>query len=175
MRYNLSQFADKITFHHTAGKYTANAHEKQCYHYLIDEKGKVVKGVYTVADNINCYDGKYAAHCGGGNTKNIGIAFCGNIGFTEAKKQSSCPLTRPQLEAGFKLAAELSIKYGIPVDANHVFTHYEFDQKKKKPEGKIDIIWLPPFPQISRAEIGNFIRSKVLWYKEHFTGKFTLV
>lgn len=170
----MSQLANRITLHHTAGKYTANDLERNCYHYLIDDKGNVTKGKYSVADNMNCYDGAYAKHCGGGNTKNIGVAFCANIGFTEKGLTSSCPLTRPQLEAGFKLIAELSILHNIPIDSEYIFTHYEFDQRKKKPEGKIDIIYLPPFPFVKRNDIGNFIRNKVLWYKKHFTG-YTLV
>lgn len=171
----MSQLANKITFHHTAGKYTANDLERSCYHYLIDDKGRVSKGKYSIADNMNCNDGVYAKHCGGGNTKNIGIAFCANIGFTEKGLKSPCPLTRAQLEAGFKLAAELSILHNIPIEPGSIFTHYEFDQRKRKPEGKIDIIYLPPFPFIKRAEVGAFIRNKIQWYKNHFTGKYTLV
>lgn len=167
--------ADKITFHHTAGTYTPNALEKNCYHYLIDSEGRVTKGVRTVADNVNCYDGKYAAHCGGGNTKNIGIAFCANLNLSEKTLATKYPLTRPQLEAGFKLAAELSILYSIPVVPDKIFTHYEFDKKKEKPQGKIDIIYLPPFPFVERKGVGDFIRSKVKWYIQHFNGNFDLV
>lgn len=170
----MNQLANKITFHHTAGKYTMNSLEFNCYHYLIDNKGKVHKGKFLVADNVDCYDGKYAKHCGGGNTKNIGIAFCANMNLTEKELKTSYPLTRVQLEAGFKLAAELSILYDIPIEPGNIFTHYEFDQRKRKPEGKIDIIYLPPFPFVKRGEIGNFIRNKVSWYRAHFTG-YTLV
>ena len=171
----MSALANKITIHHTAGKYTPNAIERNCYHYLIDANGKITKGVYTLADNIDCKDGKYARHCGGGNTKNIGIAFCANLGLSEKTLKTNYPLTRPQLEAGFKLAAELSIKYGIPISADKIFTHYEFDRRKREPEGKIDIIYLPPFPFVRRDEVGNFIRSKIKWYANHFTGAYHLI
>ena len=171
----MSQLANKITIHHTAGNYQANATDKKAYHYLIDDKGKVTKGIYSIADNMNCQDGKYAAHCGGNNTKNIGVAFCGNLAFSERDLKSHTPLTRAQLEAGFKLLAELAIKYENPVKSQGIFTHYEYDQKKKKPEGKIDLIYLPPFPNVKRDEIGDFIRGKVCWYISHFDGKFTLV
>lgn len=170
----MSQLADKITFHHTAGTYTANELDCACYHYLIDDKGNIIKGKYTVLDNANCYDGAYAKHCGGGNTKNIGIAYCANFGLTEAKLTTPYPLTRVQLEAGFKLAAELCVRYKIPIKPENIFTHYEFDQRKTHPEGKIDIIYLPPFPFIKREEIGNFIRNKVQWYRDHFI-EYTLV
>ena len=171
----MSHLANKITVHHTAGNYQANATDKKAYHYLIDDKGNVTKGVYSVADNMNCQDRKYAAHCGGNNTKNIGVAFCGNREFSEKTLTSPQPLTRIQLEAGFELLAELAIKYDIPVTDQGIFTHYEYDQKKKKPEGKIDLIYLPPFPNVRRGEVGDFIRGKVRWYINHFDGKFTLV
>ena len=163
----MASLANRITFHHTAGVYIPNARDKHCYHYLIDNKGKVYKGDFSIADNFNCADGKYAAHCGGGNTKNIGIAFCGNFHFLEKTKTTSYPLTRIQLEVGFKLAAELCAKYNIKISPETVFTHYEFDQRKKKPEGKIDIIYLPPFPFVKINDIGNFIRNKVSWYIHH--------
>lgn len=171
----MSNLADKITFHHTAGTYKPNLIDLKSYHYLIDNKGKIIPGLYTVEDNVNCKDGKYAAHCGGGNTKNIGIAFCANYGFSEKTLQSQYPLTRPQLEAGFKLASELIIKHNISLSPDKVFTHYEFDQKKTKPAGKIDIIYLPPFSFVTRKEVGNFIRSKIQWYKNHYTGHFDLI
>lgn len=168
----MSQLANRITFHHTAGYYQANNIEKEAYHYLIDNKGNVSKGFHSIADNVDCTDGNYAKHCGGGNTKNIGIAFCANVGFKESTLFTTQPLTRAQLEAGFRLAAEACIKYKINVTSDTVFTHYEFDRKKHKPEGKIDIIYMPPFPSIKRADIGNCIRSKVLWYIQHWDGKF---
>ena len=163
----MSQLANRITFHHTAGTYKANDLELACYHYLINDKGKITKGKYTIEDNSNCYDGAYAKHCGGGNTKNIGIAFCANLGLTEKELKTPYPLTRIQLEAGFKLAAELASFYGILISPNTIFTHYEFDRRKKHPEGKIDIIYLPPFPFVKQNEVGDFIRNKVQWYKDH--------
>ena len=43
---------------------------------LVDKNGSVKSGKYTPEDNLNCKDGKYAKHCGGGNTGRIGIAVC---------------------------------------------------------------------------------------------------
>ena len=46
-------------------------------------------------------------------------------------------------------------------------THYEFGLKNPKTTsaGKIDIIYLPPYPWVSKDEVGSFIRSKIKWYK----------
>ena len=47
-------------------------------------------------------------------------------------------------------------------------THYEFGLKNPKTTsaGKIDIVYLPPYPQIKKQDIGNFIRNKVEWYSK---------
>ena len=48
-------------------------------------------------------------------------------------------------------------------------THYEFGLKNQSTSsrGKIDIIFLPPYPDVKTSEIGDFIRNKVKWYLTH--------
>ena len=148
----------------TAGANYMNSTDYQHYHFLIDKDGNVAKGMYTPEDNINCYDGKYAAHTGGGNTGSIGVAYCGMLGFKNAKNPGKFPLTAKQVEAGFKFCAELCKKYNIPI--NNVMTHYEFGKlhPKTSSAGKIDIIYLPPYPNVSATQMGTFIRQKIHWY-----------
>lgn len=62
------------------------------------------------------------------------------------------------------LTAYLSIKYGFSISENSVFTHYEFDRKKTKPEGKIDITYLPYLPNLQIDRIGGYLRNKAEWY-----------
>lgn len=158
---------NKITLHWTAGRSIPTAEELKHYHFLIDSNGLVYKGTYSPEDNINCNDGKYAQHCGGGNTGNIGISFCGcYVPNCIPVKNSKFPLTRVQLERGFKLAAELCKKYNIPIDKDHVFTHYEFGKAHPKTSsaGKIDITYMHPFPNETKLTCGDFIRTKVKWY-----------
>ena len=156
----------KIIVHWTAGGYTPNSVDLKHYHYLIDGNGNVNHGIYKPEDNLNCYAGKYAAHTGGGNTGAIGIAMCGMLGFKNKNAVGAYPLKAKQVESCFKLCAELCKKYNIPI-AN-VWTHYEFG--KNHPDttsvGKIDIIYLPPYPEVKTNEVGNFIRRKVRWYYE---------
>ena len=158
---------NKIIIHWTGGTWFPNATGKEHYHFLIDKNGKVINGKFKVEDNENCNDGKYAAHCGGGNTGAIGVSMCGmyvpkgvNI------KDTKFPLTKKQCEACFKLVAQLCKKHLI--NLNNVLTHYEFGQAHPKTSsaGKIDIIYLPPFPEITQNQIGGFIRNKVKWYLE---------
>lgn len=151
---------NKITVHWTAGIYTPNNHERNCYHFLVDNKGNVFKGTHTPEDNINCKDGNYAAHTGGGNTGNIGVAMC-------AMRDSRFPITRKQLEATCKLVAQLSKKYGIPINSKSIITHAEFGKANPHTTsyGKIDINKLPCVAVYGIKECGDWIRIKVNWYR----------
>lgn len=157
---------NNIIIHWTAGGWFPNATDKEHYHFLIDKNGKTINGKHKVEDNINCNDGKYAAHCGGGNTGSIGVSMCGMFNFKNSKNIGSYPLTKVQCEACFKLVAQLCKKYSINID--NVLTHYEFGlaHPKTTSAGKIDIIYLPPYPEIKQNQIGDFIRNKVKWYLE---------
>ena len=157
----------KIIIHWTAGTNSPNSVDKQHYHYLIDSKGNVINGTYRPEDNLDCTDGRYAQHTGGGNTGSIGISMCGMYNFSSRTKVGPYPLTKVQVERCFKLVAELSKKYGIPITKENVMTHYEFGNTHPKTTsaGKIDIVYLPCYPNIKQAEVGDFIRSKANWYK----------
>lgn len=159
----------KIIIHWTAGAYEPNNIDYQHYHFLINGNGLVVNGKYKPEDNENCSDGKYAAHCGGGNTGAIGISMCCMAGFQNAKNTGKYPMTKKQFEACMKKVAELCKQYKIPITQQTVMTHYEFGLKNPKTSsaGKIDIIYLPPYPIVPKTDIGDFIRSKVRWYSTH--------
>ena len=155
---------NKIIIHWSAGAYTPNATDLEHYHFLIDGEGRKHNGKYKPEDNENCNDGQYAAHTGGGNTGAIGVSMCAMAGFNSAASCGNYPITPVQLEACFKLCAELCKKYNIPVE--NVWTHYEFgiNHPDTTSHGKIDIIYLPPYPLVKRNEVGGFIRSKIRWY-----------
>ena len=143
-----------------------NSTEFQHYHYLIDKDGVIHEGKYKPEDNENCSDGRYAAHTGGGNTGSIGVALCGMMGYKNPQNVGAYPLTSKQVEAGFKLCAGLIKKYKLQL--SNVITHYEFG--KLHPDtssaGKIDITYLPSYPDVKAEEMGGFIRSKIRWFLE---------
>lgn len=155
---------NKIIIHWTAGSYTPNATDLEHYHFLIDGEGRKHNGKYKPEDNENCSDGSYAAHTGGGNTGAIGVSMCAMAGFKSASDCGKYPIKPVQLEACFKLCAELCKIYNIPVE--NVWTHYEFgiNHPDTTSHGKIDIIYLPPYPLVKRNEVGGFIRNKIRWY-----------
>ena len=159
----------KIIIHWTAGGYVPNSVDLSHYHFLIDKYGRINYGIFKPEDNENCYDGKYAAHTGGGNTGAIGVALCGMLGFVSSLKVGSYPINKVQCESMFNLIAKLAKQYKIPIDLEHIMTHYEFGKKNPNTSsaGKIDIIYLPPYPDVKQNQIGDFIRNKVKWYFEH--------
>lgn len=86
--------------------------------------------------------------------------------FKDRNNVGAYPLTKIQCEAAFKLVAKLAKEYGLQINSQTVMTHYEFGKANPKTSsaGKIDIIYLPPYPEVKQEEIGDFIRNKVRWY-----------
>ena len=156
----------RITLHWTAGTNLPNAVDRSHYHFMVDGNGMVQTGKFKPEDNINCNDNKYAQHTGGGNTGSIGVALCGMLGYKNPAQVGDFPITKEQCEAAFKFIAGLCRKYNIPVTPQTVMTHYEFGKAHptSSSSGKIDITYLPAFPEVKASEIGEFIRNKVNWY-----------
>lgn len=157
----------RIIIHWSGGASRPCAEDMAHYHFIINKDGKVFSGKYKPEDNENCKDGKYAAHTGGGNTGSIGVSMCGMyVPHNVDVKKTQFPLTKVQCERCFKLIAELCKKYSIAITDKTVLTHYEFGLKypQSSSGGKIDITYLPPYPEIKPADIGDFIRNKSLWY-----------
>lgn len=158
---------NRIVIHWTAGGHQPNNEEYQHYHFMINKDGLKINGKYKPEDNLDCSkSGNYAAHTGGGNTGSIGIAMCGMAGFKNRNNVGKYPLTAKQVEACFKEVAKLCKQYKIKVTPYTVFTHYEFGLRNPNTtsKGKIDIIYLPSYPNIPANKIGDFIRNKVIWY-----------
>lgn len=163
----------RIIVHWTAGTYYPTDYEKEHYHFLVDKDGKVYYGIFCPENNLRCVTGHYAAHTGGGNTAAIGVAVCAMAGFKNSKDCGKYPITKKQFESTMELCAKLSIKYDIPVNPNTIMTHYEFGQKHPATSsaGKIDIVFIPPYPWVEKSEAGKFIRSKIKWYRQQLQGE----
>lgn len=161
---------NNICIHWTGGNYIPCDEDLKAYHYLIDNLGRIYLGLYSPEDNINCYDGIYAKHCGGGNTNCIGIAACGMFNYDEYKKETRYPLTKKQIESLCALVGYLSLERNIDVCIERIFTHYEFEKTKPKSErkGKIDITYLHFMPYLNKDSVGHYLRNKIQWYKSKF-------
>lgn len=159
----------RIIIHWTAGGYVPTSYEKEFYHFLVDSLGKIHLGKFKPEANLICRKGMYAAHTGGGNTGSIGVALCAMADFKNKNNIGDFPITKVQFESAMKLCAEQAKKYDIKITPENVMTHYEFGQKHRDTTscGKIDIVFLPPYPWVSVDDVGSFIRSKIRWYQEN--------
>lgn len=151
-----------IVIHWTAGHVNDWKGALPFYHFVFDNNGVMHTGYCDPEDNINCYDGKYAAHLARANTKSIGLAVTGahkNFKHGEYKRVS--------LESLCYQAAKLSIKYSIPIERNYIFTHHEFGLRHPNTanRGKIDINNIPYKPELKPSDVGDYIRNKILWYQ----------
>lgn len=157
----------RIVLHWSAGAYKPCKEDLEHYHFAVDNEGIVHKGKFCPEDNVCCSDGCYAQHTGGGNTNAIGVALCAMAGFKGPKSVGRFPITAIQLESALKLCANLCKLYKI--DTDEVITHYEFGKANPQTSsaGKIDIIYLPPHPNVKANEVGGFLRNKVRWYLQH--------
>lgn len=156
-----------ICIHWTAGSYIGSTADFRHYHFNVGKDGKIDKGQFSPFNNIPpLHNGKYAAHCGGGNSYCIGVALRGMSGYSRPGKCGRYPLTRAQGEAAWELVALLCKEHGIPVTAETVFTHYEYGKRHPDSDsaGKIDITHLPYEPDLKPDEVGDYIRGKVRWY-----------
>ena len=162
---------NKIVIHWTGGTYEPNAIDRLHYHFLIafnlkTKKAYIVKGKFKPEDNIDCKDGKYAEHCGGGNTGAISVSFCCMLGFKNSLNVGDYPLTKQQFELGCELIAELSKEFNIPVTPQTAMTHRVFGltHPKTSSAGKIDICFIPYLPTLEANKIDGYIREKIQWY-----------
>lgn len=146
-----------IVLHWTGGNYFPCPLDIESYHYLVNAQGKIQIGKFKPSDNLNCTDGFYAKHCGGGNTGRIGIAIC-------CRKDIKTVPTKKQIESMCKLSAELCHKYGL--QPSQVITHAEFGQTHPKTSSyrKIDITEIPYANLKGIKECGDYLREKVQWY-----------
>lgn len=158
----------RVILHWTAGKYKPNQCDLEHYHYLVGAQGEIYEGKFKVKDNEVCVKDHYAMHTGGGNTGSIGVSMCAMLGFQNEHEVGDYPITPVQFERTMKLCAELLNRYGIDLTPGTLMTHYEFGQAHPKTTsyGKVDIVFIPPYPWVKRDEAGSFIRSKVRWYLE---------
>ena len=147
-----------IILHWSGGNYKPSKTDLNSYQLLIDDEGRR-------------YSGKpvgQAASTGGMNSITYNIAACGGLDRT--------PITKVQIEALFKTAAEKCKEYNLT--PAQVYTHAVIGDMCKKGTitlllpnnrwlyqniGKIDLT-KTPYITGSAAETNNFIRKKIQWY-----------
>lgn len=157
--------------HWTGGARTVSTLDKRHYHIIIPESCVPVRGVCSIADNVNLKDGSYAAHTRGFNARNgkavIGVSLCGMAGATQSPfRAGGHPITQEQWEALADVTAQLAKHYRIPVDEKHILQHGEVQRNLGIPQkGKWDICALPwapvKTPSVVCSEFREMVRSRL--------------
>lgn len=156
----------RVIVHWTAGAPNASSLDKEHYHVLVEQDLELVRGVFTIKDNDNTGDDRYAAHTKGKNTRSIGISLCGMSGSSEHPFiPGPHPIKEPQWDRAARVVAELCERYDIPVTPQTVLQHGEVQEILGAPQnGKWDVCRLPWKPNWSHAQVGEDFRTRV---KDH--------
>ncbi len=155
----------RIIIHWTGGTGTFGALDAEHYHFAIDWTGKVHQGKHKPEANLDCTDGRYAAHTRRCNTGSIGIALCGMHEAVERPfDPGKNPINHKQVDALAELCADLCEGYGIPVTPQTVLTHAEVQPTLGiKQRGKWDITWLPDAKgPMKPVNVGNILRERIV-------------
>jgi hypothetical protein len=153
----------RIVCHWTAGAYKASMLDKEHYHIMIENDGKLVQGDHTIDDNVSTGDDDYAAHTRRFNSKAIGIAVCCMAGAEEKPfKPGPTPMLELQWNTMAQVAAELATFYRIVVNERNVLGHGEVQRVHGVTQnGKWDPMVLPWNTSLTKKQVGDAFRAKV--------------
>jgi hypothetical protein len=154
----------RVICHWTAGAYTAGEADREHYHILIEGDGALVRGWYSIKDNVSTSDGIYAAHTKNLNTGSIGVSMCCMAGAVESPfSVGAYPMTETQWEMLARVVADLCGFYEIPITRETVLTHAEVQGTLGvAQQGKWDVTRLPFDPAIEGATVcGDILREAV--------------
>jgi hypothetical protein len=153
----------RVITHWTAGAHHASTVDREHYHLLVEADGRLVRGDYSIADNVRTSDGEYAAHTARCNTGSIGIAVCCMAGAIQRPfRAGRFPMTRAQYEAMALATADLCDRYRIAVTPRTVLGHGEVEANLGIPQrGKWDPMLLPWAPETPLRAVGEGFRRAV--------------
>ncbi|MER9851227.1 N-acetylmuramoyl-L-alanine amidase [Mesorhizobium sp. M0106] len=155
----------RVILHWTAGGHKATDFDRQHYHLLIEDDGKLIRGLPSIdLNSLPKAKAGYAAHTLNCNTGSIGVSMCAMAGAIERPfKPGWQPLTKTQWDAASTIVAELCRRYTIPVGPKTVLSHAEVQANLGiQQRGKWDIARLPFDPDFDNArECGDRFRAEV--------------
>jgi N-acetyl-anhydromuramyl-L-alanine amidase AmpD len=132
---------------------------------LVDGNCRLVRGEFSIKDNVSTGDGVYAAHTKNLNAYSIGISACCMAGAVENPfNPGKYPLGGDQWDMLARVAADLCRTYNIPVSPTTVLQHGEVqDNLGVAQSGKWDICRLP-WETWDKDKVGDDFRSRVEAY-----------
>lgn len=155
---------ERIIVHWTAGAHKASEFDRGHYHILIEDDGRLVRGIPTIAQNAApMKKGVGAHHTLNCNTGSIGVSLCcmGNA-IESPFDAGNFPMTRAQWDALAPVLADLCKFYKISVTNKTVLSHAEVQVNLGiKQRQKWDISRLAFEPSIKGAKAcGDIFRKQ---------------
>ncbi|MCA1403691.1 N-acetylmuramoyl-L-alanine amidase [Ensifer sp. IC3342] len=154
---------ERIICHWTAGAHKASEFDRSHYHILIEDDGKLVRGIPSIKLNEAPAKKGYAAHTLNCNTGSIGVSLCCMGGSTEAPfDPGKYPMTRKQWDALTDVIADLCRRSGIKITDKTVLSHAEVQNNLGiQQRGKWDFTRLAFDPSIVGAKAcGDKLRAE---------------
>ena len=159
---------DTLYLHWTAGRY-GQAYDD--YHLNVDKEGEIYKTCRELTD--------LKAHTWRRNSRAVGIAACcayGAICGADAKPiYAADPPTELQINQMAVVIAILCIALELPIDFEHVRTHYEvavadgYGPNSDDPDCRWDLSWLSGMPETRTLRPGGeMLRSRARYYRQFF-------
>lgn len=159
----------RIILHWTGGPYKPTGLDKESYHEIIDDLGRVHQGKFKIEENKAPIGTRknYAAHTRGCNSDSIGRSMSSMGGAIENKTNGKFPFTEKQFEMMCMRTARDCIKYAIPITDKTVLTHAEVQPNLGiKQKQKWDITVIPFKPELKGAKAcGDYMRKRVAFYR----------
>ncbi|PWE57119.1 N-acetylmuramoyl-L-alanine amidase [Metarhizobium album] len=117
---------ERIICHWTAGAHKASEFDRQHYHILIEDDGKLIRGIPSIKLNEAPAKAGYAAHTLNCNSGSIGVSLCCMGGSHESPfDPGKYPMTAKQFDVLSSVVAELCRRYGIKITDKTVLSHAE--------------------------------------------------
>ncbi|MDW9786787.1 N-acetylmuramoyl-L-alanine amidase [Sinorhizobium meliloti] len=154
---------ERIILHWTAGAHKASEFDRGHYHILIEDDGKLVRGIPSIELNEAPAKKGYAAHTLGANSGSIGVSLCCMAGANEAPfDPGKYPMTGAQWDALTSVVADLCRRYSIPVTDKTVLSHAEVQNNLGiQQRGKWDFTRLAFDPSVKGAKAcGDKLRAE---------------
>jgi hypothetical protein len=153
----------RVIVHWTAGAHKASNFDRAHYHILIEDDGKLVRGLIPINANARPRKRPYAGHTLDCNTESIGVSVCCMGGASESPfRPGKWPMTKKQWETMAQVVAELCEEYNIPVTPQTVLGHGEVQANLGiKQRQKWDPMVLPWDPSLTKRQVGDAFRTLV--------------
>ncbi|MDK1377085.1 MULTISPECIES: peptidoglycan recognition family protein [unclassified Sinorhizobium] len=154
---------ERIICHWTAGAHKASEFDRSHYHILIEDDGKIVRGIPSINLNEAPAREGYAAHTLNCNSGSIGVSLCCMGGSHEQPfDPGKYPMTQKQWGALTSVVADLCRRYGINITDKTVLSHAEVQNNLGiQQRGKWDFTRLAFDPSIVGAKAcGDKLRAE---------------